>query len=242
MLQRLWQVIRSFFGRLIRGMEDPEMLLRQYIDDMRSKVPKLRAVVAEVLATEYQLRDQADQLRKKIADLDKQIISALKLGYEEEARVLIAAKNEAEESLQDTLDQLASAEKASQQARAALDDYQREMQRKIAEAQRLIGQAQMAKMQEELAHAMAAFNIGQPSDVLERMRAKVAERASRAKARVEVATTGVDSRLAEIRKATAQLGVEEQLLQYKRQLGMLPAGEPTAKEMQPLPEQTSQQS
>ncbi len=242
MLQRLWQVIRSFFGRLIRGMEDPELLLRQYIDDMRSRVPKLRAVVAEVLATEYQLREQADQLKKKIADLDKQVISALKLGYEDEARVLIAAKNEAEESLQDTLDQLASAEKASRQARTALDDYQREMERKIAEAKRLISQTQLARMQEELASAMASFNIGQPSDVLERMRAKVSEREARARARVEVAATGVDARLAEIRKTTAQLGVEEQLLQYKRQLGMLPAGEPSAKAMQPLPEQTSQET
>ncbi len=237
MLRRLWMALRSIFGWLLRRMEDPELLLRQYIDDMRAKVPKLRAAVAEVLATEYQLQQQAEHLRKQIADFDQQIIAALKLGYEEEAKVLIAAKAQAEESLQDTLDQLETARKASQQARSALDEYQREMERKVAEAKRLIGQVQLAKMQDELAQAMAAFDVGQPSDVLERMREKVAERTARAQARVEVATSGVDARMREIRRATAQIGVEEQLLEYKRQLGMLPAPEATEKTMQPLPEQ-----
>jgi phage shock protein A len=235
-------VIRSFFGALLRRTEDPEMLLRQYIDDMRARVPKLRAAVAEVLATEYQLQQQAEHLRKQIEEYDKQIIAALKLGYEEEAKVLIAAKAQAEESLQDTLEQLETARRASQQARAALEDYQREMERKIAEAKRLIGQAQLAKLQEELAQAMAAFEVGTPTDVLERMREKVQERLARAQARAEVAATDINSRMREIKRATASIGVEERLLEYKRQLGMLPAPQESEKTMLPQPEQQTEQT
>jgi len=242
MLRRLWMVIRSFFGALLRRTEDPEMLLRQYIDDMRARVPKLRAAVAEVLATEYQLQQQAEHLRKQIEEYDKQIIAALKLGYEEEAKVLIAAKAQAEESLQDTLEQLETARRASQQARAALEDYQREMERKIAEARRLIGQAQLAKLQEELAQAMAAFEVGTPTDVLERMREKVQERLARAQARAEVAATEINSRMREIKRATASIGVEERLLEYKRQLGMLPAPQESEKTMLPQPEQQTEQT
>lgn len=236
MLRRFWMALRSFFGWLLRRVEDPELLLRQYIDDMRAKVPKLRAAVAEVLATEYQLQQQVEHLQKQINDYDRQIIAALKLGYEEEAKVLIAAKAQAEESLQDTQEQLETAKKASQQARAALEEYQREMERKITEARRLIGQAQLAKMQDELAQAMAAFEVGTPTDVLERMRERVAERAARARARIEVATTDVDARMREIRRATASIGVEERLLEYKQQLGMLPAPREMEKTIQPLPE------
>ncbi len=225
MLQRLWMVLRSFFGALLRRAEDPELLLRQYMDDLRAKLPKLRATVAEVMATEIQLTQQTDHLRKQIEDFDKQIVAALKLGYEEEAKTLIAAKAMAEESLQDTLEQSATAKKASEQAKKALEDYQREMEPKIAEAKRLIGQAKLAQMQQELAHLMASFEVGQPTDALERMREKVAERTARAQARVELATSGVDARIREIRRATAQIGVEEQLAEYKRKLGMLPASE-----------------
>jgi len=242
MLRRLWMVIRSFFGALLRRTEDPEMLLRQYIDDMRARVPRLRAAVAEVLATEYQLQQQAEHLQKQIDEYDKQIIAALKLGYEEEAKVLIAAKAQAEESLQDTLEQLETARRASQQARAALEDYQREMERKIAEAKRLIGQAQLAKLQEELAQAMTAFEVGTPTDVLERMREKVQERLARAQARAEVAATDINSRMREIKRATASIGVEERLLEYKRQLGMLPAPQESEKTMLPQPEQQTEQT
>lgn len=242
MLRRLWMVIRSFFGALLRRAEDPEVLLRQYIDDMRSRVPKLRAAVAEVLATEYQLKQQAEYLQKQIDDYDKQIITALKLGYEEEAKVLIAAKVQAEESLQDTLEQLETARRASQQARATLEDYQREMERKIAEARRLIGQAQLAKLQEELAQAMASFEVGTPADVLERTRAKIQERLAQAQARAEVATADTSSRMREIKRATASIGIEERLLEYKRQLGMLPEPKETEKTMLPQPEQQSEQT
>lgn len=242
MLRRLWMVIRSFFGALLRRTEDPEMLLRQYIDDMRARVPKLRAAVAEVLATEYQLQQQAEHLQRQINEYEKQIVAALKLGYEEEAKVLIAAKAQAEESLQDTLEQLETARKASQQAKAALEDYQREMEKKIAEARRLVGQTQLAKLQEELAQAMAAFEVGTPTDVLERMREKVQERLARAQARAEVAATDINSRMREIRRATASIGVEERLLEYKRQLGMLPAPQETEKTMLPQPEQQTEQT
>ncbi|GBC97765.1 35 kDa protein [bacterium HR17] len=220
MLRRFWIVLRAWLGSLLRRSEDPEVMLRQYIDDMRSRVPKLRAAVAEVLATEYQLEQQAERLRKQIAEYDQQIVAALKLGYEEEAKVLIAAKAQAEESLQDTLEQLATAQRASQQAKAALQEYQREMEGKIAEAKRLIGQAQLARLQQELAQALAAFEVGDMSDVLERMREKVAERTARAQARMEVAASDVDARLREIRRAAIQMGVEEQLAEYKRRLGL----------------------
>jgi phage shock protein A len=246
MLRRFFLVLRSWFGWLLRRSEDPELLLRQYIDDMRARVPKLRAAVAEVLATEYQLEQQAERLRKQIADYDQQIITALKMGYEEEARVLIAAKAQAEESLQDTLEQLETARRASQQARAALDEYQREMERKIAEAKRLIGQAQLARLQEELAQAMAAFEVGDLSDVLERAREKVAERTARAQARLEVATSDTNARLREIRRASLQLGVEEQLAEYKRRLGLTPAPQqpslPPGDETRQLPQPRSSET
>ncbi len=227
MLRRFWAVIRSYFGLLLRGAEDPELLLRQYIDDVRSKLPTLRAMAADVVATEFQLQRQVERLQEQIAEFDRQIVAALKLGpeYEEEAKTLIAAKAMAEESLADTKDQLDTAQKASKQAKAALDDYQRDMGRKITEAKQLLGQAKLARMQADLAGTFAAFDVGPPSDVLERMRAKVDERTAQAQARADVALSGVDARLREIRRASAQIGVDQQLGEYKRRLGLASGAE-----------------
>jgi phage shock protein A len=234
LLRRLLNVLRSFVGLFIRSAEDPARMLEQYIDDMRMKVPALRASVAGVMATEIKLRAQVESLEKHVADLDRQIVAAVKLGpqYEAEAKTLIAAKVTAERSLSDTRDQYQTAQQASVQARKALEDARLEVERKTAEAKQLISQAKMAKVQEELAGLMTSFEVGDQSDTLERARERIQDRTAQAQARVELATTGVDAKLRDIRRATAEIGVDERLAEYKRQLGMADA-EPVEKTMQP---------
>ena len=240
MWKRFMNVIRSFLGLFIRGLEDPERMLQQYIDDMRSQVPKLNNTVAEVMKTEILLRGQIEQLEKKIADLDARVLAAVKLGpqYEAEAKTLIAAMETAREDLEDTKAQHETASKAAEQAKLSREDYLHGMQQKIAEAMRLISQAKQAKMQEQLSSLMTSFEVGDTTDTLERMKAKVEERAAKAQARVELSTTGVDARMRDIQRATAQIGGEEKLLEYKRQLGLAPAEEPAEveKKMEPVAE------
>ncbi len=234
MLRRLRNVIRAFLGLFIRMAEDPKVMLEQYIDDVRSKIPAMRATAANVIATELKLKAQIEDLESQVGDLDRQIIAAVKLGpqYEAEAKMLIAAKATAEQSLTETRDQYGSAKTASEQARKALEDARLEVERRVREARALISQQEMIRMQEELSSLMASFEIGDQSDVLQRARDRIRDRAAQAQARVELATKDVDAKLRDIRRATAQIGVDEQLREYKRQLGMLPE-EPVTKTMQP---------
>lgn len=241
MLRRLRNVIRAFLGLFIRMAEDPKVMLEQYIDDVRSKIPTMRATAANVIATELKLKAQIEELESLVSDLDRQIIAAIKLGpqYEAEAKMLIAAKATAEQSLTETRDQYGSAKTASEQARKALEDARLEVERRVREARALISQQEMIRMQEELSGLMASFEIGDQSDVLQRARDRIRDRAAQAQARVELATKDVDAKLRDIRRATAQIGVEEQLREYKRQLGMLPE-EPVTKTMQPAKQSESE--
>jgi phage shock protein A len=242
MLRRLRNVIRAFLGLFIRMAEDPKIMLEQYIDDVRTKIPTMRATAANVIATEIKLKAQIEELEHQVADLDRQIVAAVKLGpeYESEAKMLIAAKATAEQSLEETREQYDSASKASEQARKALDDARLDVERRVREARALMSQHEMTRMQEELSGLMASFEIGDQSDVLQRARDRVRDRAAQAQARVELATKDVDAKLRDIRRATAQIGVDEQLREYKRQLGMLPE-EPVAKTMTPAKQQEGQQ-
>ena len=242
MWRRIRNVIRAFLGLFIRMAEDPRVMLEQYIDDVRAKLPTLRATAANVIATELKLKAQLEELETQVADLHEQIIAAVKLGpeYENEAKMLIAAKATAEVSLGETREQFESARAASEQARKALEDARLEVERRVREARALISQQDMIRMQEELAGLMASFEVGDQSDVLQRARDRIRDRAAQAQARVELATKDVDAKLRDIRRATAQIGVDEQLREYKRQLGMLPA-EPVEKTMQPARQTESTQ-
>ncbi len=225
MFKRLWAAIRGWFGMGVRGLENPEVLLRQYMDDVRARVPKMNQAVVEVMKTEVLLRGQIEQLEKKIATLDQQVVAAVKLGpqYENEAKTLIAALEGARESLEDTRVQHESAVKAANQAKGLREEYISTMDAKCKEAMRLIERSKQAKMQEEVASVMMAFEVGDDSDTLDRMKQKVDERAARAQARLEMATSSTADKMSDIRRATVSIGVEDKLLEYKRNLGMLPA-------------------
>lgn len=241
MFRRFMNVLRSFFGLFIRGMENPELLLQQYIDDMRAQVPKMNDTVAEVMKTEVLLRGQVEKLEKKAIELDQQVIAAVKLGpqYEEEAKMLIQELEQTKIHLEETKAQYQTAQAASQQAKNARDDYMRQMNAKIQEAQRALSRAKQAKMQEQLSGMMMSFQTGDQSDTLERMTEKIDERAAKAQARVELATSGVDNRLQEIKRKSQTAAVDSKLLEYKRQLGMIPDEIEAPKTMLPLEAETS---
>lgn len=238
MLRRLAAVIRSFFGLFIRGLEDPERMLNQYMDELRARVPKMNDTVAEVMKTEILLRNQMARLEKEIAELDKQVIAAVKLGpqYEDEARTLISALETKKENLEDTKEQWESAQRAAEQAKRARDDFRREMDKKIQEAMQAISKSKQAQMQEQLSGLMMTFQEGDQSDVLQRMTERIDERAAKAQARVELATSGVDARLRDVRRASAEIGVDDKLQEYKRQLGMLPEEPAAERTMGPVAE------
>lgn len=246
MFQRFMMAVRSFFGLFVRGLENPELMLQQYMEDLRSQVPRLNNTVAEVMKMEVLQRDRVGKLEKAIAQLDHDVIAAVKLGpqYENEAKMLIAQKQSKDAELVQARLALQTATTASQQAKSAREDYLREMDTKIQTAKAGIGKAKQAQMQEQLANLMMTFKVGDQSDVLDRMTEKIDERSAKAQAKVELATTGVDHKMAEIRRASTNAEVDTTLLEYKRQLGLAPAEEEaeTSRTLGPVsePPQTTQ--
>jgi phage shock protein A len=82
MWARIKAVFRSLFGWMLRGVEDPELLLRQHMDDLRERVPEMNRQVAEVVKLEKMLEMQVDRLNKKIQFLEPRVVQAVKLGPE----------------------------------------------------------------------------------------------------------------------------------------------------------------
>jgi phage shock protein A len=78
-------------------------------------------------------------------------------------------------------------------------------------------------MQEQLAATMATFQVGDEASSFDEMRDKINRRAAAAEARMDLATTGVDSKIQDIEREAFNIQVDDTLAAYKRQLGV--AGE-----------------
>ncbi|PYS82979.1 MAG: hypothetical protein DMF70_07340 [Acidobacteria bacterium] len=102
------------------------------------------------------------------------------------------------------------------------------MQRRTSEAMQLINQSKQAKLQEQLAQTMASFQIGDDASTFDEMRDKIDRRAAAAEARMQLGTASVDTQMQEIEREAMDMQLQDKLLSYKRDMGLLPAGTETA--------------
>ena len=225
---RMKRSMRALFGGIIEKTEDPELILQQTIRDMRDRVPDLNNSVAQVMATEKLLAKNKERLDSQVVELDSKIRASVKMGRDDIATAYIGQLQQAQIDRQKTAQQLEHATLASKQALKARDNYVLQMQRRTAEAMQLINQSKQAKLQEQLAQTMESFHIGDDASTFNEMRDKIDRRAAAAEAKMQLGTASVDTQMQEIEREALDMQLQDRLLEYKRDMGLLGSGSSAA--------------
>ena len=223
---RISRVFRASTGAALDRIENPELVLQQTIRDMRDRVPELNNSVAQVMATERLLAKNHENLESQVVDLDSKIKASVKMGRDDIATAYIGQLQQAQLDLQRTSVQREHAELASKQALKARDNYVLNMKKRSAEAMQLISAAKQAKLQEQLAQTMETFNIGDDSSTFDEMREKIDRRVAAAEAKLQLGSSSVDAQMQDIEREAMDIQLQDKLLEYKQQMGMLGAGTP----------------
>ena len=231
---RMKRSMRALFGGIIEKTEDPELILQQTIRDMRDRVPELNNSVAQVMATEKLLAKNRERLETQVVDLDSKIRASVKLGRDDIATAYIGQLQQAQLDLAKTSQQLEHAASASKQALKARDNYVLQMQRRTAEAMQLINQSKQAKLQEQLAQTMESFQLGDDASTFNEMRDKIDRRAAAAEAKMQLGAANVDTKMQDIEREALDMQLQDKLLAYKRDMGLIGSGS-TAATPQALP-------
>jgi len=221
---RMKRSVRALFGGIIEKTEDPELILQQTIRDMRDRVPELNNSVAQVMATEKLLAKNKERLETQVVDLDSKIRASVKMGRDDIATAYIGQLQQAQLDLQKTSQQLEHANLASKQALKARDNYVLQMQRRTAEAMQLINQSKQAKLQEQLAQTMESFELGDDASTFNEMRDKIDRRAAAAEAKMQLGAASVDTQMQDIEREAMDMQLQDKLLAYKRDMGLVGAG------------------
>src|SRR3982751_1658132 len=226
---RFKRSMRALFGGIVEKTEDPERILQQTIRDMRDRVPELNNSVVQVMATERLLAKNKERLETQVVELDSKIKASVKMGRDDIATAYIGQLQQAQLDLQKTSQQLEHAGSASKQALKARDNYVLQMQRRTAEAMQLINQSKQAKLQEQLAQTMESFELGDDASTFNEMRDKIDRRAAAAEAKMQLGAANVDTQMQDIEREALDMQLQDKLLAYKRDMGLLGTGanEPT---------------
>lgn len=225
---RISRVFRASTGAALDRIENPELVLQQTIRDMRDRVPELNNSVAQVMATERLLAKNGENLEKQVVDLDSKIKASVKMGRDDIATAYIGQLQQAQLDLERTGAQLEHASLASKQALKARDNYVLNMKKRTAEAMQLISSAKQAKLQEQLAQTMETFNIGDDASTFNEMREKIDRRVAAAEAKLQLGSASVDTQMQDIEREAMDIQLQDKLLEYKQQMGLLGSGAPPA--------------
>ena len=232
----LWARFKRVFfastGAALDRIENPELVLQQTIRDMRDRVPELNNAVAQVMATERLLLKQKENLATQRVELDSKIKAAVKMQRDDIATAYIGQLQQVSADLDRTEVQAEHAGLASQQALKARDNYVLNMKKRTAEAMQLISAAKQAKLQEQLAQTMEAFNLGDDASTFNEMREKIDRRVAAAEAKLQLGAASVDNQMADIEREAMDIQLQDKLLEYKQQMGMLGAGSAETKQIE----------
>jgi phage shock protein A len=203
--------------------EDPEVMLQDAIEEMRTTMPRLNTVLVATRATVIRLEEERDQLARQDKNLSGSIQAALRDGS-------AAARSVAEEDaiqlqqirmdLKSTEEQLVAAMKAHDSASMSVEALKAKLKAKIETCQKALKERQKAKVMRSAADAIVelqSYGVASTADkFLENIRQEVAE----SKAAVEVATGALDTGAIERERTSRKLKAASILQQFEAEMGI----------------------
>ena len=238
-LKRWWKYLGAKVNSVFNAKADPKIQLEQAITEAHEQHRRLKEQAANVIAnqkqTEMRLERSMEELEKVAGNAKQAVLMAdeaarkgdeAKLSEFTSAAESFATRLIAIETEVEDLKTLAlQSSKASDQAKAAVQQNATALQRKLSERQKLLSQLDQAKMQEQVNKAMASLSetVGQDVPTFDEVREKIEARYAKATGVSELTESSVESRMLEVEQAAANSEAQTRLAQIRAQLGLAPA-------------------
>jgi len=230
---RLSTLLRSNINDLISSAENPEKMLNQIIVDMRSQLVKAKQQVAQAIADEKRLRDQADAEFKQAEEWEKRAMLAVQEGRDDLAKQALVRHGEHLEHGQ----QLEQTWQQHREETEKLKNSLRDLNDKIEEAKRkknlLLARQRRAQAQKRIAETMSSLSERSAFEAFARMEEKISNNERQLKASMEIDEEIGGDRLGNefkrLEKSAGSVSADSQLLALKQKMGLLGSGAPQQK-------------
>ncbi|MDP8936599.1 MAG: PspA/IM30 family protein [Actinomycetota bacterium] len=236
LLQRSWRYLTAALTGKFNEAADPKVQLEQAITEAQEQHRRLVEQAANVIANQKQTEMRLNRAMGELEKLNGSVRQAVTMAEEAAARGdatraaeytqtaeafanrLIATEREVESLKQ----MLLQSTQAADQAKAAVSQNSMVMQKKLSERQKLMGQLDQAKMQEQLNKAMSSLSetVGQDVPTFDEVRDKIEARYAKALGTSELAGQSVEARMLEVEQHQINNEAQARLEQIKSQLGI----------------------
>jgi len=236
LLQRTWRYLTAALTGKFNEAADPRVQLEQAITEAQEQHRRLVEQAANVIANQKQTELRLNRAMGELEKLNGSARQAVTMAEEATARGDTAKATEYTQAAEAFANRLISTEReveslkqmllqstqAADQAKAAVSQNSMVMQKRLSERQKLLGQLDQAKMQEQLNTAMSSLSqtVGQDVPTLEEVRDKIEARYAKALGTSELAGQSVEARMLEVEQHQINNEAQARLAQIKTQLGI----------------------
>ena len=221
---RLSTLIRSNINDLIGRAENPEKMLNQLIVDMRSQLAKAKQQVAAAIADEKRLAAQVGDVTKSAGDWERRAVLAVREGHDDLAKQALLRHHEQAQGAVQLHDAWVKHREETEKLKLSL----RQLNDRIEEAKRkknlLIARQKRAEAHKKIQETMSSIGDQSAFETFERMAEQIEheERKLIAASELNEDLTG-DTLMKQFASLEVKADADQQLLDLKRKMGLLPA-------------------
>ena len=234
-VRRAFRYLSASANRKLDEKADPRVQIDQAIEESRKGHEALRQQAARVLGNQRQLEMRMGRQIEQVAMLTDSARSALTLADRARAKGEVAAAAQYEQTAQAFASELVGGESSLEEmrtlhqqsvessalARQAVDDNTERLRQQLAERARLLTQIEHAAMREQMSKAMESMSELAPAGdtpTFAEIRDKVEQRYANAMGRHELASSGVEARMLEVRRAAIDARASNRLAELRASL------------------------
>ncbi len=241
LLRRWWKYLTAKLSGDFESRADPKIQLEQAIREAQDQHRRLKEQAANVIANQKQTELRLNRRMEELEKANGQARQALKMAddatkggdAEKAAQFTTTAETiatrlvEIESEVEDLKALHLDNARAVEQAKAAVEQNSIAVQEKLTERNKLLGQLDQAKMQEQMNTAMAQLSetVGQDVPTFDEVREKIEARYAKATGMAELSEGTVENRMLEVERATRSSEAHARLDAMREQMG-LSAGDP----------------
>ena len=172
-LKRLRDLTVASVNDVLDSMEDPVVMLNQYMRDMEVEIGQTEVAVARQVALEKKFRQQWEETKALVEKRDRQVRLALAEGEDELARRALADKKQYEGKAAEYEQLYLTASEAATQMREKLAELKDEFYKLRAKKFTLMARAQVARTQKQVNQLVAGTGKHSAGRGFARMEEKV---------------------------------------------------------------------